>query len=125
MSFLKTLEMLAGGRVLQDCEDGIADVVAAVKATGGKGEIVLKMKVNLHEADGQTTSVNVSGDVSVKCPRPARGAATFYVRKDGALSTRDPRQPALPGMPEEEDVEGSLRGLSVIDGQRRASGETA
>lgn len=120
MSFLRTLERLAGGRVLQDCEEGLAELVEAVKNTQGEGSVTLKIKVGLNEADGEVVSVEVNGDVSVKIPRQKRGGLVCFVRDDGLLSARDPRQPALPGMPAEEEK--PILGLAVPP---KAAGATA
>lgn len=92
MSFVKTLQHLGGGKVLGDCENGLAEVVAAVKNTRGKGKLELTMRVEFDEDEGGVVLVDVEGEVKVKAPKPRRQGLRAYVRDDGQLSTRDPRQ---------------------------------
>lgn len=100
MSFRRVIATLGGGKVLADCECAMAELVAAVKATGGKGEVRLAIKVEFNEqGDSESCSVDVSGEVKTKIPKVKRKGMTLYVRPDLTLSARDPRQPEIPGMP--------------------------
>lgn len=113
MSFERTLHELGDGRVLSDLEDALVELVAAVRRCGSKGELTLKLAIAPAEVMGDTATVALHGRIAVKVPRPARAGAVMYVRDDGLLSNRDPRQPSVDTVPT----------LSVVDGQRKAAGD--
>lgn len=132
MSALRMLQELNGGRVMGDLNQSLSEVLAGVVSTGGKGEVTLKLKVEFEEENGQNCAVAVQGEVKHKVPRASKPKQTHYVKglsSDSgllSLSRRDPSQPTLPGMPEEDgEAEPQRRTVEVIDGQSRAAADTA
>lgn len=90
--FTDVITDLAHGQVNQQLTDGLSEVLKAVRETGKKGELTLKLTV---------TCVNenavVGAEWNTKLPKP--GAPTtmfFFDGEDGTAITReDPRQLAL------------------------------
>ena len=70
-------------------------VVEAVKKTGKRGSLTLRLKVEVadrQEWDEDARQVVIVDEISVKEPRPSRAPTIFYALKDGGLSKRDPGQ---------------------------------
>jgi hypothetical protein len=112
LNLLATLKRLNGGKLAFDLEQAMDEVLRGVLATGAKGEVHLKLKVEMGESDANFASVSVCGEVKNKVPRAARNKQTHYVQgmhsPDAMLSLtrRDPSQPPLPGMEEDSAEHG-------------------
>lgn len=102
MNLMNVIEMLSNGAVLADAEDSMSKVLEAVYATGKKGTLTIKLDV---KSVGYQ-KVDVTPTIKADIPRPTRNAETLFVDDEMQLSTRDPNQPSIPGMgDEEEDVD--------------------
>lgn len=91
--FADVLRELAGGATLNAAGEDLAKVVAAVKATGKKGELTLKLTVKPNDDGGQT--VTIADSITIKVPTRSRRPSIFFPTDDGDLSRSDPRQGEL------------------------------
>lgn len=105
MSFGKTLAAIDSGKVLVDADDLLAEMIARVQSLGGEGKLTVEVKVAYESAEDGAQRVHLSGEARAKMPMPKRHGTTLYVRADGLLSARHPRQPNLPGMEDADEVE--------------------
>lgn len=105
---LAVISQLRRGQTAADLAEGLAELVAAVRATGKKGALTLKLTLAPH-AKGDDVILTLSDDVTLKVPRAERGSSIFYATDSNGLVRNDPRQ-------------GELR-FEVISGDRKA--ETA
>lgn len=125
MSALSTLKGLNNGRVMDDLERSLHEVLQGVISTNGKGEVTLRLKVEFEEEDGARCAVAINGEVKNKVPRAGRPKQTHYVtglEEDGAhlgLTRRDPSQPPLKGTEDETGAE--RRTVEVLE-KRQANG---
>ena len=95
--FAAVLLDIGGGRLHALASDQLAAVTAAVKETGKKGVVLLKVEVEpLKKADAGV--LTVTGTVVAKAPARDEDSprSVFFADDDGNLSRNDPRQPQLP-----------------------------
>lgn len=78
------------GRTHDELTARMAEVSAAVAATGKAGSLTLTIKIT--PAKGVDGMVVVDDDVKAKVPQLARPAAMYYVTDEGALSENHPAQ---------------------------------
>lgn len=88
LNFLEFLQSFRRGELLAEADKQLAEVIEAVRDTGGKGELVIKIPFKTNEA-GQIESVPL---VSSKKPRRAMGRGIYFATEDGKLTRRDPSQ---------------------------------
>ncbi len=88
-----------GGKFRNECSKEFAELLTKLRDRAidttliarGKVTIVLSLAV---EPNGMA---KIEGDVTVKAPKPLRGADHFYVSRNGkGLSRNNPKQPELP-----------------------------
>lgn len=91
-AFLSTLAQVRKGKTSSELSEQMAGVVQAVRLTGKKGEMVLKLIVTPNK-DG--VSVNVEDAITVKLPKMDRAATLFYATDEGHLQRNDPNQVEL------------------------------
>lgn len=89
--FFSTLRDLRAGSTLDDLDSAVAEVVAAVRATGKVGEIKLTIKVRPPKKSSGTY-VTVEDDVVTKIPKHDRSDTIFWPLADNSLSRHDPSQ---------------------------------
>lgn len=90
-SILQLLSQSRGGVAYSDADEFLVDVVKAVRATGKKGHVNIKIEV---EPD-KTTELMVAfqPEVTAKIPkRPYAKSFLFVNEQTGELSREDPRQ---------------------------------
>lgn len=73
----------------------LAEIVAAVQATGKAGDLTLKLSIK-PTGDNQ---VEIEAKITGKAPKPDVGKAIFFVDKNHGLSRRDPNQTEMPFTP--------------------------
>lgn len=100
---LAVIAQLRRGQTATDLSEALLELVAAVRETGKKGTLTLKLTVAPH-AKGDDVILTLTDDVTLKTPRAERGSSIFYATDDNGLVRNDPRQ-------------GELR-LEVIEGNR-------
>lgn len=88
---LAVLSQLRRGQTAADISEALHELVAAVRATGKKGALTIKLTVAPH-SKGDDTILTLTDDVTLKTPRAERGASIFYATVDNALVRNDPRQ---------------------------------
>ena len=88
---LRTLGDLRRGVFIDDLEREMAALVDAVRDTGRKGTITVKIDIGL-ASKGDAMTLKIGDSISVKAPQPERGDTIMYATADGRLSRRDPRQ---------------------------------
>lgn len=89
--FFSTLRDLRAGSTLDDLDSAVAEVVAAVRATGKAGEITLKLKVRPPKKSSGNY-LTVEDDVVTKIPKHDRADTIFFPLADNSLSRQDPSQ---------------------------------
>lgn len=100
--FALTLQEIGAGRLAARVSGQLADLTAAVVATGKKGSIVLKIEVApVKKATANTLMVSGSSKASIPEPEDASPTSVFFATDEGNLSRDDPKQPTLPlrGLP--------------------------
>ena len=90
--FTDVLAELAAGETASTLSADLADVVAAVKATGNAGEVTLKLTVKPNGPHG----VEIADKITTKVPKEDRGTTLFFTDDAGGVHRRDPRQQELP-----------------------------
>jgi hypothetical protein len=88
-SFAKALAEMRKGRTLTELSTELESLIKAVRETGKKGELTLKLKVT---PDSEGTICLVEDQVSVKTPKMDKASTTFFITDDNQLSRSDPRQ---------------------------------
>lgn len=92
-SIIDVLSQIRGGAALTDANKELRAVVMAVKSTGKKGSITLKIDIEPDKTD--ETVVTFQPDVTIKVPRKPYAKGLFYVSENGDVSREDPRQTEL------------------------------
>lgn len=88
LNFLTFLQGFRRGELIAEAEAIMTEVVEAVRDTGGKGELNLKIPLKMNDA-GQIECVPV---LTMKKPRRPMGTGIYFATDDGKLSRRDPAQ---------------------------------
>ena len=96
-AFTYVLEEIADGDAHREASDALQRLgqamAAAAAATGkAKGELTLTLKLSADKAG----AVEVTYDVAIKEPKPARPKGVAWLDKAGNLVAENPRQPGLP-----------------------------
>lgn len=90
LGFIDLLKTLERGALLADLEESVREVVREVRATGKKGQVILRMEI---ERPAKTDDVVVlfRANPSKKVPRPDRKTTFLYADEKDDLFTNDPR----------------------------------
>lgn len=91
LSFLEFLQSFRRGELISEADDQFTELMEAVRRTGGKGDITIKLPFKINEA-GQIECVP---QVTCKKPRKALGTGIYYVTDEGRLTRTDPTQDDL------------------------------
>lgn len=86
-SFTETIQELNSGGFVEDCATRLLEVAKAVEDTGGKGSIIVELKLSWN---GDNTVV-VTPDVRIKKPGKRRQPSVMFKGRDG-LSVNNPNQ---------------------------------
>ena len=97
ITFAETLATFNGGALNDELSAALNDVVEAVLLQDKAGTLTLKLSIS---ADGG--GVIVQADVNGNPPRAKKAAFFYHDAKRQGLSRRDPRQPQMPGMEDED-----------------------
>ena len=92
MNVTDIIDQMSAGMARNRLEEALAEVIEAVKHTGKKGEVTLKISLKMNDA----LTVTASPVVKTTLPTTDLGATTFFVDGQNKLSRRDPRQRDLP-----------------------------
>jgi len=91
LSFLEFLQSYRRGELISEADDQFGELMEAVKRTGGKGDLTIKLPFKVNEA-GQ---IECLPTVSCKKPRKPLGTGIYYVTDEGRLTRQDPSQDDL------------------------------
>ncbi len=95
--FAAILHEIGAGRLSARASAQLAEVTAAVAATGKKGQVTIVLKVEpLKKADQNTLVVTGSSTAKVPEADDASPTSVFFADDSGNLRRDDPRQPQLP-----------------------------
>lgn len=119
---LESIAAMRDGKLSIELDASCADVIAAVQATGKKGEVVLKL-VFEPVPKGEPHMMFVSDTVTIKIPKLARSATMFYATEEGGLTRRDPRQPELSMEPGQVTRPKALAAVVPLERSNAADGE--
>jgi hypothetical protein len=92
--FCETLRQVRNGALETEMNDALQELVHEVERTGKKGSLTLTIEV---QPAGEGKQF-VNGATKAKLPSPTNQATLFYVKENGDLTRRDPRQPELPSL---------------------------
>lgn len=93
--FQDILTDLDDGKVHEQLQKQLQQLVKAVMETGCKGNLALTLNVK-RENRGM---VVVTAEVKTKLPQKATEATVFWPTEEGGLSRENPRQPTLKHVP--------------------------
>ena len=120
-TFTTTLRELRGGVALLDLSEALADLVVAVRGSGMKGALLLKITVAPASKGADNNTLILEDEVIVKRPKAPRGATILFSDENNILSRRDPRQPSLQMLAQVEPLPFAALRESII-GKEAASG---
>jgi hypothetical protein len=101
LNVIEVLKELRKGKTLFDLQDGLQELVHAVRETKRKGKIVFEMGVECR-TPGNASSVEITDKVTVKLPEKLRERTTMFTTNKNTLQRTDPRQGTLEGFEEED-----------------------
>ena len=88
LSFLEFLQTFRRGELLSEGNNLLSELMAALRDTGGKGDLTVKLSFKVNDA-GQIECVP---QLSCNKPRKPLGTGIYFVTEDGGLTRRDPAQ---------------------------------
>lgn len=88
--FTDVLNDVARGQLVAALTEEYGELVDAIRNTGGKGEITIKLKISPNKGD--TDVLIVDAERSIKAPRTPLRSSMFFPGEDGSLLRDDPRQ---------------------------------
>lgn len=116
--FIETLKDLRGGALPGELGAELQRVVAAVRATGKSGALVLTLDIAPLKQAGENTVI-VTDTLRVKVPEPLKPTTILYADDDNTLTRKDPRQPELTGL---RTVPGTVTPIRRAEELERADG---
>lgn len=88
LNFMEFLQGFRRGELVGTLDDHLEELMAAIRDTGGKGDLTLKLPFKVNDA-GQIECVP---QVTLKRPQRPIGTGIFFVSEEGRLTRRDPAQ---------------------------------
>lgn len=92
--FARAVDEVAYGQLSADLSEELANVVKAVKRTGGKGSLTLTLTVKPRGRD--SGQVELSGEVKPKIPQAPVAPSMLFATDEGDLVRDNPAQATLP-----------------------------
>lgn len=87
------LRDINAGHFVDEIDEALAEAVGAVRATGKKAEITIKL--TLKKAKGHDAVINVEHDLKTKVPEFERPSSVFFATNQNALVSDNPEQRPL------------------------------
>ena len=106
--FSEYVRELEAGMIDAEATDLMGELVRAVRDTGKKGSISLKIELVPTDRDGDHIHLSVK-DLSISKPQPPRDGQLMYSSGDGDLARHNPNQGRLPLT----GIEGGVSGAYV------------
>lgn len=94
--FVTTLAQIERGNIVIELDEGLAEIVAAVQATGKKGKVTLTIDVK-KISKGDDPAMEVKAEVKLTLPHRDRVSTIMYA-DHGLLVRSDPRQQEIKGL---------------------------
>lgn len=95
-SFVAALCELRGGLTVEELDQSLAELVAAVRETGKPGAIVLTLKAKkLSKGEDVVSILSLDDAIVAKIPQLDKGSTVFFADEAGNLARNDPRQKRL------------------------------
>jgi hypothetical protein len=88
LNFLELIQSFRRGELLAEGDQRLNELIEAIRATGGAGNMTLKMDFKPNKA-GQLECVP---SLTIKKPARPLGTGIFFATDDGRLTRRDPNQ---------------------------------
>jgi hypothetical protein len=85
--FTTTINGLSGGRVETELSMKLKELIEAVRDTGKKGSITLKLTVEQNKKNEKL--IEISDEVTAKIPQPRRNASSFVLHEDQLILLED------------------------------------
>lgn len=92
--FSEQVAYLAKGTLNEEATEELAELIKAVRLTGKKGSITVKLEVSMLDKSSED-AMRISGDVTSKKPTPDTPVTVMFSTGDGDLLRDDPEQMAL------------------------------
>lgn len=92
MAFIDSLIAMRNGGCAIDLEQGLEDVVKAVRATGKDGKLTLVLTVKPAEKGPEIGTLFIKDEVKVTAPKPDKKLTLFFAGDNNQLSRKDIRQ---------------------------------
>ena len=90
---ISTLVVMNRGNFIIECGREMQELTDAIKDTGKKGALVIKLEVTPSGLkDGRVNQVEIRPDVSINKPKHDQGKSIFFVTEDNKLVRDDPNQ---------------------------------
>jgi hypothetical protein len=104
---LSVLMDMRSGAVAADINAKFNEMTQAVLETGGKGELVITLKLEPSKLGmgGAVLEVQTEHQCKMKKPELAVGKSFFFVTRDGSLTRDDPAQTAMFELQQEQQKE--------------------
>ncbi|HUV14051.1 MAG TPA: hypothetical protein VMY18_10425 [Acidobacteriota bacterium] len=100
MNVIEVLETHRKGRTLGDMQEGLQELVAAVRETKRKGKLTVTLSVECR-TPGVAKTLEVDMKVKVMAPEPIREKTMFFSTQKNTLQREDPAQGTLDGIIED------------------------
>ena len=95
-SFIQIIREADRKKLVDDAEDALEQIRAAIDAHGGSGEVTIKLKVKK-----KGDAFIFGSELKFNIPQPPRVESIFFFNDEaGEFSRKDPRQPDLPAVVE-------------------------
>lgn len=88
INFLSFLQTFRRGELTRQADEQLEKVISAIKETGGKGDITIKIPFKLNKG-GQ---LECTPTVNATIPQRPMGTGIYFANDEGRLSRRDPNQ---------------------------------
>lgn len=103
--FSNVLGQIRNGALVDELTESLTEAVIAMRKTGKKSSLILKMDL-VPVTKGDTSSLYIDADVTVKLPKPEQRASVFFTNEENELLRNDPRQK-------------EFEQLKVVDGKKK------
>lgn len=88
ITFIGYLQTNRRGEIPAEADTAMTDILAALRAHGGKGKLTLALTFKL----GKSGQIEILPDLKVEKPRRALSTGLYFADDEGTLTRRDPNQ---------------------------------
>ena len=103
---IDTFRDIRAGKMMDELSVEMNELIQQIIDTGKKGELTLKLKIE--PLKDEASMVSVKDEITIKAPRPDRGASLFYTTPEANLQRNDPNQRQIPGIVEVDKATGEI-----------------